>query len=86
MKDKYIFIFTILCHDLFICCILGAGYFGCTGKLPWVGTYSDIRDQRYRTELDIGPSNIGLKREESDIISDIGTNCSDIPYPTYFIP
>jgi hypothetical protein len=37
-----------------------------------VGTYSDIRDQRYRTELDIGTSDIGLKRAESDIISDIG--------------
>jgi hypothetical protein len=33
---------------------------------------SDIRDQRYRTELDIGTSDIGLKRAESDIISDIG--------------
>jgi hypothetical protein len=39
-----------------------------------VGTYSDIHDQRYGTELDIGTSDIGLKREESDIISDIGIN------------
>jgi hypothetical protein len=39
-----------------------------------VGTYSDIRDQLYRTELDIGTSDIGLKRAESDIISDIGIN------------
>ena len=39
-----------------------------------MGTYSDIRDQRYRTELDIGTSNIGLKRAEYDIISDIGIN------------
>ncbi len=39
-----------------------------------MGTYSDIRDQRYRTELDIGTSGIGLKRAESDIISDIGIN------------
>ncbi len=31
--------------------------------------FSDIRDQRYRTELDIGTSYIGLKRAESDIIS-----------------
>ncbi len=33
-----------------------------------VGTYSDIRDQRYRTELDIGTSDVGLKRAESYII------------------
>ncbi len=39
-----------------------------------MGTYSDIRDQRYRTELDIGTSDIGLKRAESDIILDIGIN------------
>ncbi len=39
-----------------------------------MGTFSDIRDQRYRTELDIGTSDIGLKRAESDIISDIGIN------------
>jgi hypothetical protein len=38
-----------------------------------VGTYSDIRDQRYRTELDIG-----LKRVESDIVSDIGINLCPI--------
>ncbi len=38
------------------------------------GTYSDMRDQRYWTELDIGTSDIGLKRAESDIISDIGIN------------
>jgi hypothetical protein len=37
-----------------------------------VGAYSDIRDQRYRTELDIRTSDIGLKRAESDIISNIG--------------
>jgi hypothetical protein len=37
MKDKYIYIFTILCHDLFVCCILGEGYFGYTGKLPTPG-------------------------------------------------
>jgi hypothetical protein len=49
-----------------------------------VGTYSDIRDQRYQTELDIGTSDIGLKRAESDIILDIGINfypISDIQYP-----
>jgi hypothetical protein len=49
-----------------------------------VGTYSDIRDQRYRTELDIGTSDIGLKRAESDIILDIGINfypISDIRNP-----
>ncbi len=34
--------------------------------------YSDIRDQQYRTELDIGTSDIRLNRVESDIISDIG--------------
>ncbi len=39
-----------------------------------MGTSSDIRDQRYRTELDIRTSDIGLKRVESDIISDIGIN------------
>jgi hypothetical protein len=37
-----------------------------------VGTQSDIRDQRYRTEPDIGTSDIGLKCIESDIIADIG--------------
>jgi hypothetical protein len=37
-----------------------------------VGTQSDIRDQRYRTEPDIGTSDIGLKWAESDIILDIG--------------
>jgi hypothetical protein len=49
-----------------------------------VGTYSDIRDQRYRTELDIETSDIGLKRAESDITSDIGINfypISDIRHP-----
>jgi hypothetical protein len=49
-----------------------------------VGTYSDIRDQRFRTELDIGTSDIGLKRAESNIISDIGINfyqISDICHP-----
>jgi hypothetical protein len=49
-----------------------------------VGIYSDIRDQRYQTELDIGTSDIGLKRAESDIISDIGINfypISDIRHP-----
>ncbi len=50
-----------------------------------MGTYSDIRDQRYRTELDIGTSDIGLKRAESDIVSDIGIYfiqylISDIPH------
>ncbi len=35
---------------------------------------SVITDQRYWTELDIGTSDIGLKRAESDIISDIGIN------------
>ncbi len=37
-------------------------------------TIGGHRDQRYRTELDIGTSIIGLKRAESDIISDIGIN------------
>ncbi len=44
-----------------------------------MGPYSDIRDQRYRTELDIGTSDIGLKRAEFDIISDIGINFYAIP-------
>ncbi len=39
-----------------------------------MGTQSDIRDQRYRTEPDIGMSDIGLKSAESDIITDIGIN------------
>ncbi len=39
-----------------------------------MGTYSDIRDQRYRTELDIGTSDIGLKRAKSDNISEVGIN------------
>jgi hypothetical protein len=49
-----------------------------------VGTYSDTRDQQYWTELDIGTSDIGLKRAESNIISDIGINfylISDIRHP-----
>jgi hypothetical protein len=53
-------------------------------SFPEVGTYSDIRDQRYRTELDIGTNDIGLKRAESDIISDIGIRfypISDIRHP-----
>jgi hypothetical protein len=43
-----------------------------------VGTQSDIRDQRYRTEPDIGSSDIELKSAESDIISDIGIKFSPI--------
>jgi hypothetical protein len=39
-----------------------------------VGTQSDIRDQLYRTEPDIGASVIGLKRSESDNMSDIEIN------------
>jgi hypothetical protein len=49
-----------------------------------VATFSDIRDQRYRNELDIGTSDIGLNRAESDIISNIGMNFhpkSDIRHP-----
>jgi hypothetical protein len=49
-----------------------------------VGTQSDIRDHRYRTEPDIGMSDIELKCGESDIISDIGINfcpISDVLYP-----
>jgi hypothetical protein len=44
------------------------------GVCPQVDTYYDIRDQRYRTEIDIGTSDIRLKRAEYDIISDIGIN------------
>jgi hypothetical protein len=40
-------------------------------RVGGLGTYFDIRDQRYQTELDI---DIGLKRAESDIILDIGIN------------
>jgi hypothetical protein len=50
-----------------------------------VGTQSDIRNQRYRTEPDIGTSDIGLKSAKSDIISDIAVNffpILDIQYPT----
>ncbi len=39
-----------------------------------MGTQSDIRDQGYRTEPNIGTSDIGLKCAESDIISDTGIN------------
>jgi hypothetical protein len=39
-----------------------------------VGTQSDISDQQYQTEPDIGMSDIGLKCAESDIISNIGIN------------
>ncbi len=44
-----------------------------------MGTLSDIRDQRYRTEPDIGTSNIGtsdirLKRSDFNIISDVRIN------------
>ncbi len=39
-----------------------------------MGTYPNICDHRYRTELDIGTSDIGLKRAESDIISNIRIN------------
>jgi hypothetical protein len=49
-----------------------------------VCTYSDIRDQQYQTELDIGTSDIGLKRAKSDIVSDIGIKLypiSDIRHP-----
>ncbi len=45
-----------------------------------MGTQSDIRDQRYRTDPDIGTSDIGLKCLESDIISDIGINFFPISY------
>ncbi len=41
-----------------------------------VATQSDISDQRYRTQPDIGTSDIGLKSAESDIISDFGINFS----------
>jgi hypothetical protein len=36
------------------------------------GTYSDIRDEKYRTEYDIGISEIRLKMAEFDIMSDLG--------------
>jgi hypothetical protein len=45
-----------------------------------VSTYFDIRDLRYRTELSIGTSDIGLKKAESDIQSDIGINFFPISY------
>ncbi len=44
-----------------------------------MGTQSDIRDQRYRTEPDIGMSDIRLNSAESDIIADIGITF--VPYP-----
>jgi hypothetical protein len=44
---------------------------GCLVSIQ-VGTQSDIRDQRYRTEPDIGTFDIGLKFVKSDIMSDIG--------------
>jgi hypothetical protein len=42
------------------------------------GTQSDIPGQRYQTEPDIGTSDIGLKRTESHIMSDIRINFSPI--------
>ncbi len=43
-----------------------------------------IRDARYRTEHDIGTTEIGLKSAESDILADIGLNflvISDFQHP-----
>jgi hypothetical protein len=39
-----------------------------------VGTQCDIRDQQYRTEPDIGTSDIGMKSAEYDITMDIWIN------------
>ncbi len=44
---------------------------GATGQTPKVGTQSDICDARYRTEHDIGTSDIGA---ESDIMSHVEVN------------
>ncbi len=54
-----------------------------------MGTQSDIRDQRYRTEPDIGTSDIGLKCAEADIMLDIGIKfcpISDIQHKFYDTP
>ncbi len=56
-----------------------------------MGTYSNIRDQRYRTELDVGTFDIELKRAESDRTEESGVRhyigyrnklLSDTQYPT----
>jgi hypothetical protein len=39
-----------------------------------VGTHSDIRDERYRTEPDIGSSDIALRRAGVRLVSFIGLN------------
>jgi hypothetical protein len=49
---------------------------------PKVGTQSDIRDERYRTEPDIRIYYIGRKRRSPNIMANIGINfllISDIP-------
>ncbi len=53
-----------------------------------MGTQSDICDQRYWTEPDIGTSDIGMKSTESDIISDIGIKFGGYPISKkkYLIP
>ncbi len=39
-----------------------------------MGTESDIREERYRTQLDIVASDIRLSNAEADIRSDFGLN------------
>ncbi len=66
-----------LCHVLYSIdkeiCVIYAEY-----TYSWVGIQSDIRDERDRTEPDIGTSDIGLKRMESDIASFIRLYVSPI--------
>jgi hypothetical protein len=53
-----------------------------TNHQRWALSSIPVHDQRYRSEPDIGTSDIGMKRAESDILSDIGINfylISDIP-------
>jgi hypothetical protein len=56
-----------------------AGFFAAEVKKPLVGTQSDICDERYQTELDIGTSDIKLKWVKSKIMQDIELNFSPIP-------
>jgi hypothetical protein len=43
---------------------------------------SDIRDQRYRTEPDIGTSDIGLRERSPTLYRYRNNVLSDIRYPT----
>jgi hypothetical protein len=62
-------------NSLYTLEVLTKSGLGSGSGLDWVclvGSQSDIRDQRYWTELDTGTFDIELKSAESNIISDIG--------------